>query len=90
MNTSSPTPLSSRLLRIVLAASVAGVLLGSEPILNWTEQLPATLPYQQELQTVAGHWNAIAESLRLTVPYNKARAIERQAQDVRFAPPPDQ
>lgn len=90
MNTPSQAPLSSRLLRIVLAASAAGIVLGSQPILIWAEQLPATQPYQQELQALAGHWNAIAENLRLTVLYNKARAIERLVQDVRFAPPPDQ
>lgn len=90
MSNSSQSPLINRVLRIVLVASATGVLLGSEPILSWTEQLPVTMPYQQNLQSIASSWNTLATRLKLTTPYALLRNLERQAQDIRFAPAPNQ
>ncbi|AHI26753.1 hypothetical protein H845_2844 [Komagataeibacter xylinus E25] len=85
----TPSP-TRRLLTIVLVAATGGILFGSGPILAWTEQLPATMPYQTDIQSVADRWNTIAERLKITVPYNTVRALERQIESYRFAPAPDQ
>ncbi|QHC35244.1 hypothetical protein [Komagataeibacter xylinus] len=86
---SNPSP-TRRLLVIVLVAATGGILFGSEPILAWTEQLSPTMPYQTELQSVADRWNTLAARLKMTVPYNTIRALERQIESYRFAPAPDQ
>lgn len=85
--TRSPT---RRLLTIVLVAATSGILFGSRPILAWTEQLPATMPYQMTLQSVADRWNTLAGRLKMTVPYDTVRTLERQVESYRFAPAPNE
>ncbi|WP_308721181.1 hypothetical protein [Komagataeibacter xylinus] len=89
MQASNPSP-TRRLLAIVLVAASAGILFGSGPILAWTEQLPPAMPCQATLQSVAQRWDTLAGRLKMTVPYDTVRALERQAESYRFAPAPDQ
>lgn len=90
MTKSFPSSPTRRLLAIVLVAATSGIFFGSGPILAWTEQLPPATPYQTVLQSVAERWNTLAGRLKLTVPYDTVRALEREIESYRFAPAPDQ
>ena len=89
MQVFNPSP-TRRLLALVLVAASAGILFGSGPILAWTEQLPPTVPCPTPLQSVAERWNTLAGHLKMTAPYDTVRALERQVENYRFAPAPDQ
>ena len=70
-------PRSARRQLVFLAsATLAAVLLGSEPLLDWTRKLPPS-PVADVLVGSAEGWHGLMDGLRLTVPYTAVRMLTR-------------
>ena len=73
-------PRSARRQLVFLAsAALAALLLGSEPLLEWTRKLPAS-PAADVLVASAENWHGLMQGLRLTAPYSAVRRLTRSAE----------